>query len=109
MMPDKQRVVWVDIWCEADIWPDWLADGKPGCMGFELFAIQSTDEDGNNAERGESIFRGSIKWDGCMNWEQSVHAHMLHSCGRFNVRNLSQALLRLYDEAEKMTGHEMWK
>lgn len=46
----------------------------------------------------EVVIRGSLKWDGCINWETDPDC-MMHNCGMDSIRELTACFERLYAEA----------
>lgn len=40
---------------------------------------------------------GSIKWDGCSNWDFNTDECMMHFCGKGGVEEFGKLLIKLYD------------
>lgn len=49
----------------------------------------------------EVAVTGSVKWDGCSNWDFKTRECMLHFCSREQMVQLGELLGRLYDLASK--------
>lgn len=45
----------------------------------------------------ELYLEGSIKWDGCSNWNFCTDACMKHFCGQYHAVGIGRLLHRVYD------------
>lgn len=53
------------------------------------------------------LFEGTVKWDGCSNWN-FIHDHYpLHFCGLEDVNRFNLLLQKIYKVAEELIG-ERW-
>jgi hypothetical protein len=60
------------------------------------FAIIGDDE--------EAEISGSVKWDGCINWETNP-ACMMHFCGPSDADRLAALFKDVWEEARKLMPH----
>lgn len=51
-------------------------------------------------DKAERVIKGSIKWDGCSNWNMMPDDTLLHFCGKEGAIGLGTLLGRLYDIAK---------
>lgn len=58
-------------------------------------------------DEGESLFEGSIKWDGCSNWDFPNGHYPLHFCSKIEALNFYGLFSELYNlAAEMMPKHK---
>ena len=71
-------------------------DGRPD---FDTPEDQPTD----NFEKAETFLEGTVKWDGCSNFEFSAQKNaMLHCCSKDDVVAIGTLLGRIYDCAARL-------
>jgi hypothetical protein len=93
------------------------ADGKSYSVEFAVVQCMYTDMGGANPHYGndpmsaspdlttaESEVHGSVKWDGCINWQATEEGMMLHHCGEGDLESLMAAILEAHREAMKLMG-----
>jgi hypothetical protein len=88
-------------------------------MEFTVFEIAGYGENkethewtvplfGDNCEDGETpktpFWVGSIKWDGCSNWDFRTNECMAHFCGPKHATSIGRLMGKLYDLARTMNG-----
>jgi hypothetical protein len=111
----NQLKIWEDIgyfataephshWCDFVIHVLlWIDDGNP--IANKKDATSSPDP-AASIEDSQIFLHGSIKWDGCSNWQFDEQERvMLHFCGRKNATNLGILMDRLYDWASEVIPH----
>ncbi len=54
-----------------------------------------------------AFWTGSVKWDGCSNWDFGTSECMAHFCGRKQATSIGRLMDRLYAIA-KDALHEVW-
>lgn len=57
------------------------------------------DDHVEDPDRAEAFWQGSIKWDGCSNWNLMTDGVMAHFCGREDAMSIGPLMGRLYDLA----------
>ena len=74
-----------------------------GIDGVECAPMFRTKDDQwvTKPDEAEELFNGSIKWDGCSNWDFSPSGVALHLCGRTDAREFSQMIDALFDLTEE--------
>lgn len=50
------------------------------------------------------LYQGSLKWDGCMNFEQADPKCMLHVCGPKEIENMQKMLTHVWELGPYMMG-----
>lgn len=74
------------------------------CMVFDQTVCMDEEEvDGH----GPWVAKGSVKWDGCSNWQFNTHECMLHACDRKRLEALGDILAKCWD-ATKDVIPETW-
>ena len=92
-------------------------DGKVYAVDFAIVHCLHSDMDGTNQHYGDdmmsatpdlaeaaSVIHGSVKWDGCANWQATEEGVMLHTCGLDDLNELTAALREAWKEAIRMMG-----
>lgn len=70
-------------------------------------AISSMD-DTENLDEAAREFAGSVKWDGCSNFEYLPDAiAMIHFCGREDIKRFSDMLIAVYDLAKEVLKQDI--
>lgn len=87
---------------------------------FDIYEIAGETSDGvmlygenavDHVEDAEIYLSGSVKWDGCSNWnfDEQDRGTMLHACSRRHLTNMGEVMARCWDIAsgmiERFCGH----
>lgn len=58
----------------------------------------------SDPDEADALIHGSVKWDGCMNYEVGYERDwaMLHACGRRHALAIAEAINHVYDRAAKL-------
>ncbi len=102
--------------------PAWRLDnGKPGFLRWRIYEVggkigESLDQIGyarkgsmsnipevTDYELSEPLAHGTVKWDGCCNWEAEGGGAMMHSCDAEALSLFCRALQRAYALAAEGT------
>lgn len=69
--------------------------------GAEELPLYSTEACGTTGQfdEAEKSLSGSIKWDGCSNWDFHTEACAAHFCGRKDAVGIGRLMGHLYDLA----------
>lgn len=114
----------VCVWAPEDRPHFWRqSNGLPGFVEFEIYEITGTDFNGEkgvhcyetygsrssadtttNLAEAEPCARGSVKWDGCVNFEVGLEGVMLHDCDLTDVEARAEAMVTAYRLAVDMMG-----
>jgi hypothetical protein len=74
-----------------------LGWSAPGQMLFQKAGCDSTEPTEDIAE-AEIFAHGSVKWDGCSNWEFDIQKDcMIHPCDRPRLERIGTILARCWD------------
>ncbi len=77
---------------------------KPGGTLYSKDDGGPSDDGTLDLSDADTFLRGSIKWDGCSNWEFPDTSNcMLHFCGQNDATSIGRLMTRMYEiTAEKM-------
>jgi hypothetical protein len=76
---------------------DILGEESNGTLLFQKAGCDSTEPIEDMAQ-AEIFAHGSVKWDGCSNWELDIQKYcMIHACSRFDLERIGCVLARCWD------------
>lgn len=80
-------------------------------ISLDQGGIPSYRAEGNGStddfEKAELFLSGSIKWDGCSNWDFHDHDGMAHFCGKNDATGLGRLMDHLYTiTSERLTTYD---
>lgn len=93
--------------CEADR----HADGNVYFVNFRAWLECDADELSERRENGkdaEPDVTGSVKWDGCINWQAGVGC-MAHGCGPHHADTIAAAFREVYRRGREMLTNPDWE
>lgn len=77
---------------------DFYSKQNKHVMSFDIKEVFNGDEI-------ESVFMGSIKWDGCSNWHTNKNC-TIHFCGLEGVKRFHETLNECYRIAKEHLGDD---
>ena len=99
-----------------------IYENKEYAVDFTCYEVTGTDSEGkriyqplngnggdftDDISKAEVFFKGYIKWDGCSHVFFGDEQGYLHLCGKFSIKQLSDALKLVYNRCgELMVGHQ---
>jgi hypothetical protein len=79
--------------------------GEHVCDGQLVFntAGSDTNEPTDDITTAEIFAHGSVRWDGCSNWEFDIQKDcMIHACSRADLENIGHVLARCWDMTKEL-------
>lgn len=76
-------------------------DGRHITWSAKSHWVEFTVTETYNFDEVETFVTGSIKWDGCSNWDFNTGDCMKHFCGRCGAMGLGRLMDRLYTIAQE--------
>lgn len=73
----------------------------PGSWTYQDINCEFVDD----FDSSETFLSGSIKWDGCSNWNFHTDQCMRHFCGRDDATSIGRLMTRLYEIAAERVPH----
>lgn len=86
------------------------SESEPG--KFDVPEYQEIDAVSNlpgvkDLSKAEKFWHGSIKWDGCSNWDFNTESCMAHFCGKEDAMMIGKLMGRMYEiTAEKLPTYD---
>lgn len=71
---------------------------------YERKGATSSEDETKNINEAQTLFRGSVKWDGCSHVTFGDEEGYIHLCGKYNWLSLQEALSRVYKKAGEIMG-----
>lgn len=79
-------------------------NGDPNVVNYQTAGALYCPEPTADIDAAELLLHGSIKWDGCADFDvgdERDHPHRLHACGLDNARRVGRAIDLIYELAAK--------
>lgn len=107
------------VWAPEEAWRQ--EDGRPGYVDFVVCEVVATEMDGtacynkpgwvssmeystHEIDEADWFARGSVKWDGCVNWSTNDADCMHHHCDANGLHLSLAAIERAYAKACEILG-----
>ena len=94
---NDELLIFNDLWYAVDVDLD-----SEVAVSFKIRDVLSFNQEGD-AELGEVIIDGWVKWDGCSDWNFTDDCY--HFCSKEQAMRIGVLFGKLYDYAEQAIPH----